>query len=591
MKKIFYADLRTLALVRVTLGFLVFYDLLRRLPFAEAFYSDSGILKRSVLLAKFINLSKPTILLLSGAPTFSIILLITGMIASLLYAIGARTRLMNFIMWLILVSFHERFSLALNAGDILLAILLFWSFFLPMNGAASWDKGWMEEEETNDFQVVNIFTVAWISHIFFMYIFTFFYKWHPDWFREGTTLYYALNLESFTTPIGKWLLNFPSLLKFMSISTLWLEGLAPWFLLLPFWVAGFRLILIALFWGLHLGILVTMDIGTFAPACLIFWLFLFPSEAWDWFEEAFNRKGSNESYEVYYDKDCGFCKRMVAVFYSLFCVKVVKVHSSEADKKIDKLIIEKNSWAGRNSKGEIFYEWENFLNFLDYSQVPLLRKFMGLIPMKMGRAFYQMVAQNRGTFSRFMRVIGNSDVHLSPSRIVSLFGVVMLILAFLYNLDGYKNGKILRNAPGIKRTVNFFRLNQKWNMFAPYPARTEGWLVVDGALENGKRWDPWRKGEVSFERPSNLGDEYPNNMWRKVVGRIRTQKYEGYRLYFGKFICRMWNETHPKKGERLQSFDIYFMVDRTPAPGLPASEAVRSKIWGHSCFKKTSWPN
>ncbi|MCR9203311.1 MAG: hypothetical protein NXH75_01955, partial [Halobacteriovoraceae bacterium] len=265
MKKIFYADLRTLALVRFTLGLLVFYDFLRKLPYAHAFFSDEGILPRSVLLGKFHNIWKPSLLFLNGTPTFAIALLVIGMIASLFYSLGIRTKLSNFIMWVILISFHERFALALNAGDILLTLLLFWSFFLPMYAVASWDSAWNREEDPlpKDYKETSVFTFAWIGQIFFIYIFTFLYKWHPDWFREGSSIYYALHLESFSTRFGQWLLNFPGLLKVMSISTLWLEGMGPWLLLLPYWNSGFRMLVMIAFMGLHIGIGLTMTIGTF----------------------------------------------------------------------------------------------------------------------------------------------------------------------------------------------------------------------------------------------------------------------------------------------------------------------------------------
>ena len=33
--------------------------------------------------------------------------------------------------------------------------------------------------------------------------------------------------------------------------------------------------------------------------------------------------------------------------------------------------------------------------------------------------------------------------------------------------------------------------NQKWSMFAPNPAETEGWIVIEGRFENGATLDLW----------------------------------------------------------------------------------------------------
>lgn len=592
MKKIFYADLRTLALLRFSLGLLVFFDFMRKIQFAEVFYSDAGLVRRSVLLAKFHNIWKPSLLFMNGTPSFAIVLLIIGMAASLLFSLGAKTRLMNFIMWVILISFQERLAITLNAGDILLVLLLFWSFFLPMNAVASWDSAWFERDEKfpKNYQVTSIFTFSWIAQIFFMYIFTFFYKWHPDWFREGTTLYYALNLDSFTTSFGRWLLNFPGLLKLLSISTLWLEGLGPLLLFIGYKTWFWRLLLIFAFSGLHIGIASTMTIGIFAPCCLLLWLFLLPSEFWRWAERIVMKAIPTEKYEVFYDKDCGFCRRMVKVFDSWFCLQNIEIKSSGDDPKIHKLILKENSWAGRNSKGEVFFRWENFLNTLKYSPLFALVFLIKKIPMVVGVSAYNLVAKNRPFFTEVMNQFGHSKIVIFPSRLKQVIGFLLIFLAFAYNLDGFSKGKYISLKGNLKHMALLLRLNQKWDMFAPYPARSEGWIVIDGRLVNGKNLDPWRKGEVDFKRPKDMAKEYRNNVWRKVIGRIRTEEYKDYRLYFGKYICRDWNKSKPRGGERLQSFDVYFMTDITPAPGKKAQPIAKNKIWSHSCFKKTSWP-
>lgn len=595
--KLLYLDLRSLALMRFTLGLLVFYDFLRRWPYAEVFYSDAGILKRSVLMAKFHHIWKPTILFLNGTETYAHILLVIGMVASLFYALGIRTRLSNFIMWLLLISFHERFRLALNAGDILMTLMLFWSFFLPVNAVASWDSAWLKESERERFekgpqyQFFNVFSFAWLSLIFSMYLFTFFYKWHPDWFKEGTTLYYALHLETFTTWLGRWLLNFPGLLKFLSISTLWLEGLGPLLLLIPFKVHLMRMIAICAFLGLHLGIAATMNIGTFALCCCLLWLPLVPSEFWQWLSQRMQTKIPNEPYMIYYDKDCDFCKRMVYALSSLLCVKNVEIYSSEASDSVHKKIQKENSWAGGVKESELAFRWQNFTQLLKYSTLFPIKKLLRLLPPRFGDNLYIGVATNRQPFSTLMTRIGHSAILLKPNKLTVLFGIFALYLSFNFNMDGISKGKVMRLSRDMKRAANFLRLNQKWNMFAPYPVRSEGWLVVEGTLVDGSKVDPWRGGAVDFSRPKDLASEYPNNVWRKVVSRLRNDSYKDYRLYFGKYLCRSYNNEVPHGGARLQTFKIYFMRDKTPAPGWLVPPIKKYELWSHSCFKKTSWPN
>lgn len=593
-KKLFYLDTRSLALTRFSLGLLVFYDFYRRLAFTEVFYSDKGILSRSILMAKFHHIWKPTLLFLNGTETYAILLLVIGMIASLCFAFGIRTRLANFIAWVLLISFHERFRIALNAGDVLITLMMFWSFFLPMGAKASWDQAWLKDEEKEllpkDHRFANIFTVGWMTMIFYMYIFTFFYKWHPDWFKEGTTLYYALNLESFTTGIGRWLLNFPGFLKFSSISTLWLEGLGPLIILIPFRNHLWRYSMILAFFGLHLGIAATMTIGTFALCCCLLWMPLLPGHFWDWVEKQISKITPKEKYQLFYDKDCGFCRRMVLIFSSILGYRNVEILSSEADEKMHKLIVKENSWAGRNHRGEVFFRWSNFLELMAYSPLVPLKVVSHWLPLKWGDFLYNTVAGNRPFFTRLMNRVGASRIPFSHGKLVHGIGLFLVLLTFWYNLDGITEDKKYDVPRPLRRLTQLLRLNQKWNMFAPFPTRVEGWLVIDGEYVNGKHWDPWRKRDVSFERPRNIADEYSTNVWRKVLGRIRRSNYEEYRLYFGKYICRSTNKGVPRGGERLQSFKIYYMKEYTPAPGEPPKKIKKSNIWNHDCFKKTKWP-
>lgn len=588
VKKIFYADLRTLAIVRFLLGLLVFYDFFRKFQYSHVFYSDGGILNRSVLLGKFHNIWKPSLLFLNGTQAYAIFLLLIGLLASIFYSFGVRTRLSNFVIWIILISFHERFSLAMNAGDVLITLLVFWSFFLPMNAVASWDSAWNQETDKlpKDFQVTSIFTMAWIGQIFFVYFFTFLFKWHPDWFKEGTTLYYALQLESFTTPFGRWLLQFPGLLKFLSISTLWLEGIGPWLIFIPVFNHYFRMGVMFAFIGLHLGIAATMTVGPFAICCMIMWLILLPSNFWNLINKLVVKNIPKDPLTVFYDKDCGFCKKMVFIFSNILCVQNVSIKSSSEDNKIHSEIVKNSSWAGVNKLGQIFFHWDNFLELLRYSPLPFVERFFRLIPLGLGRNLYYVVAKNRPFFTRLLFQIGYSKSWLRPSWGLTAFGIFIFLLGFSYNLETYFGKDKFSLGRPLKRVSYLLRLNQKWDMFAPYPSRSEGWFVVDGTLDNGDKWDPWRNKPVDFSRPKNIGDEFPSNVWRKVLLRIKDEKKKDYRLYIGKYICREWNHSKRKKTERIQTFDIYFMEDRTHAPGDKPYEIKKRKIWGHYCYKK-----
>jgi len=50
----------------------------------------------------------------------------------------------------------------------------------------------------------------------------------------------------------------------------------------------------------------------------------------------------------------------------------------------------------------------------------------------------------------------------------------------------------------VKLAMQFARLDQKWDMFSPHPAHTQGWLVFPATLSDGRAIDLWRNGaEIS----------------------------------------------------------------------------------------------
>lgn len=280
MKALFNLDLRSLGLTRILLGILAFCDIFNRILQIDDFYSDFGILPRWLLHQQFQMNWRAGLLDLNGDPMFVLLVAIIGLVAALAMTIGLRTRLSVFLTWLVIMSFQARFPEANHGGDNLMRLLLFISMFLPMNAFFSVDQ-LKKKTEVQDVEYFSVFTVAWFCQIFFMYFFTFYYKWEPSWFRDYDSVYYALSLDMFTRPLGNALLNYPGLMKFSAYYTMWLEGLGCFLLLIPYRRNFFVSLAIFFFIALHAGIWATIYLGSFPPACVILWIALIPSPWWE----------------------------------------------------------------------------------------------------------------------------------------------------------------------------------------------------------------------------------------------------------------------------------------------------------------------
>lgn len=277
-RKVFGCDLRSLAIFRIALAFLIFYDVLARFPDAEAFYSDSGFF--SIEYAKEESPPSFSINYLSGSVAFQQTIFVVLAIFATTLAAGLFTRISTFVCWILLISIHIRNPFVLIGGDTLLRLLLFWSLFIPLGRVWSVDH-WLnkrkkkKELSSRDTLLVSAGTACLIIQVCLMYWCAGICKLTETWL-DGTAMEYVLRLSLYVRPAGEWVLTQPLLLKFIAYSTLVIELAIPFFLFIPIWTEKIRLLVILIFWGLHLGIEMTLDVGNFGCVSMVSWLPLLP---------------------------------------------------------------------------------------------------------------------------------------------------------------------------------------------------------------------------------------------------------------------------------------------------------------------------
>ncbi len=113
-------------------------------------------------------------------------------------------------------------------------------------------------------------------------------------------------------------------------------------------------------------------------------------------------------------------------------------------------------------------------------------------------------------------------------------------------------------------------------MFAPTPRRDDGWYVMEGVTRGGSRVDVWQGGVPDYGKPEDFGAYFRNAQWLKYLENIRRDIFSGYRPYFGRYLCRKWNDRHHGM-ERLDTLHIRFMMEFTPPPGQPQTPLERSR--------------
>lgn len=279
-------DRRALAAFRIGLGAVLLADLLLRARNLGVFYTDAGILPRSLLEAKRPVISQLSVHTLSGDVLLQAGLFLVAGACALALLVGYRTRLAVLLSWLLLVSLHARNPLVLNGGDSLLRRLLFWGVFLPLGSRWSLDalagrsrQSYIRARSRRlQERVAGVAAAGLLIQVVLVYATNAGFKLGSGRWLSGEALAYVLRLDEFTTPLGAALAGFPALLG--ALETAWLGLLVGSLALLA--TTGWRRTLLAgLFVGAHLGMAATMWLGVFPFVSVVALLPFLPPGVWD----------------------------------------------------------------------------------------------------------------------------------------------------------------------------------------------------------------------------------------------------------------------------------------------------------------------
>jgi hypothetical protein len=276
LREFFSLDVRSLALLRICLALLLLADWTDRLYDLRAHYSDEGIVPRQVVPSPV----PISVHFFSGAAWYQGVLAGVAIAFALALLAGYRTPFVTLVSWFLLISIHARNPAVMQGGDHVLRMLLFWSIFLPLGACCSVDAA-EPGRRAPDNRVLTPASAALILQVALIYWFAATWKWAPEWRTEGSAVHYALSVGHFSTPLGRFLLGYPEVCRYLTYSTVYLETFGPVLLFVPFAPALLRVLVIAAFVLFHAGLAVSLELSNFPWACMAAWLALLPSAFWD----------------------------------------------------------------------------------------------------------------------------------------------------------------------------------------------------------------------------------------------------------------------------------------------------------------------
>lgn len=573
-------DVRSLAAFRIGLGCLILLDLIMRLPDIIAFYTDTGILPRGIILNGLSNMYRLSIHNMSGQLWFQLVLFGTSAIIAILLIIGYRTKMMTFLSWVLLISLHNRNEYVTQGGDATFQLLLFWSLFLPLGIAFSIDSLWKSKilskyidpeidveitdeqpfNDTKSHKIITVGSITYIAQILLMILFAGLQKngaaWYGPYYNAAM---YAAHVQYLTTPLSRWSQTLPLIFhQIFTIYLKWVEIITPVLLLIPYKNHIFRSVGIVLMVILLIVCGLSLQIAYFPYIWIVSLAPFIPSHWWNWIDSKWNQQKPQLTF--FYDQECMVCTSAACALQ-----RAVTVQTCQSDDRILEKMLTENTMTVIDEDG---VEHTHFDAMLQLMRVSILTAW--LVPIMrlpvlktVGQWKYKWIAHNRYIISDIIEWLKPKPApHIKiPQLFTSSIAIFLILYVASWNLGSIQPFFVI--SPPFDSIAYTLNINQSWEMFST-PPQASSYLMIPGTLEDGTKVDVFweQEGDVisSYEDNQVPPPHYRSQGWRKYLveyvmpSKVKTDQY------FAQYLCRRWNTDQTDSNKLLKSFDMYIVT-------------------------------
>jgi len=287
-------------------------DWLSRFPYLRDFYTEDGVLPLSAHLPATTGLYHFSLFdHLQNLPSVQFAFFV-GLAGYLGILLGYKTRISLIVSFVFLASVLNRNPLILSNSHLVLVTMLLWTLFLPMGKRFALDckskpakdsaprlpidsnlHSGMDSDkrpgidsnlrsgmDSDILSKPSLAAFAIVLQIALIYFLSAVVKYGESW-QDGTAVFLALQLDQFVTPLGRYVAQLPlGWLSIMTFGTLLLEWSAPLLILSPLAQPLLRRLAILALTSMHLGIMLTMNVGDFSPIMVATYALLLRPEDW-----------------------------------------------------------------------------------------------------------------------------------------------------------------------------------------------------------------------------------------------------------------------------------------------------------------------
>ena len=600
-------DLAPVGLFRIAYGVLFFNWIWQLWPDLGAFFTDEGILPRASSLS--LASDRFSILMAFGASWQVALFWAASLVVAVMVIVGYRSRLACALAFIATISFQERNPLILDGSDLVYRMLPFWLTFASPGARYSLDAALQRARGESVSGTGWAFPVRLLQlQVAWIYLATGLEKMLGTKWPGGTATYYAMQLKhTFGRGYADFLVRNDIIVRAMTWGTLAVElGFLP-AVFFPAFQPYLTLLAVAGAAMLHMGIALFMNVGNF-PVIMLAALILFLPPRWIHRIVAAGRRvfGRERPLALYYDGTCTLCRRTVGLLTELDLYKTVlpiDFRRTEPPASISARALERRMHLV-DERGRVFNGFGALVRTA--RGIPLLAPLglLGSLPgvAAVGERGYDWIAGRRPMAMSCPEGACGPDTAEPEYRVARirrdsrsarpvLAGLTALAIVSLSTAVPPSYTTVASSLPTVA-VARFASLDQKWDMFSPDPAQSDGWLRGPGVLEDGTLVDVIDM--AGRPAPHNMRvakdeNDYPErtydplySRWAKVTERIAMAAMQDYRLEYARSICRFRN-LHLAPGEAaLDHFDLYY-TERVIGPPGTSDQIIDHHLWTHIC--------
>lgn len=562
-------DPRALGLFRIAFGALLLGDIARRWSDIALFYSNDGVLSNH--FNAFHPAQRPMFSLFTAFSSPSeakLAFFLTGVVFAL-HMVGAFTAVTRVLVPVLCASLAARNVFVTNAGTSVVTLLAIWTAFLPVGERFSVDAvrrslqrdheptvSAMGDVQRSKSAVVSIAVFGLLFELVAIYALNALQKSGPTW-RSGEAVHDVLWQDRLVTGLGAWLRDHeaPWLSPLLSHGTRLVEAAVALLLVFPWRRSVARTTAVVLLAVFHLATALTLSLGPFPYAMVVYGLLFLPSETLDRLGVLLSRWSSPQNLDVAVSKPGDLMALRVLHRLDVFG----RLRLTEGDAPLDGSLLASAAAA-----------------------LPMGR-FLSPVGPVFAPAFFRLTDQLAGRQAprkgslRGTQLGGQIDGTLAAAR--ESFAAVFLITAVLQtSQENWAVPDSLRFAvpERLAPLAGYAGLRRGWSMFAPDAPRKDGALVIDAKTLDGRRIDPLSGGEPAAD-PARQGPAKLGQMRCDYALKMSFESNAAYREELRRWL-QGWRAGGGGVGDRLVWFEASWVSWDTPRPGQRDVTNVERKV-------------